>query len=188
MARDRQQVVGGPEGVLGRRNRWAGAAQHRRAEQSPRDVSRWLGQGGGPTLSAGVSQGRQWFPGHAEKNSKGKQSSGPEGKGVDEFSRHGSVALEPCLAWMWLPGEAIANAGPDRQRVDGAFHLSRSGRWYAGLVVAGRRSGLGRARYHVVQNEEGRMAPGWDVAGHNKRGGLHKLCDGPRCPEFRSPT
>lgn len=54
--------------------------------------------------------------------------------------------------------------------------------------VAGRRLGLGRARYHVVQNEEGRMAPGWDVAGHNKRGGLHKLCDGPRCPEFRSPT
>lgn len=48
MARDRQQVVGGPEGVLGCRNRWAGAAQHRRAEQSPRDVSRWLGQGGGP--------------------------------------------------------------------------------------------------------------------------------------------
>lgn len=64
------------------------------------------------------------------------------GKAWDEFSRHGSVALEPCLAWMWLPGEAIANAGPDRQRVDGAFHLSRSGRWYASLVVAGRRSGL----------------------------------------------
>lgn len=104
MARDRQQVVGGPEGVLGRRNRWAGAAQHRRAEQSPRDVSRWLGQGGGPTLSAGVSQGRQWFPGHAEKNSKGKQSSGPEGKGVGQvftswFRGAGTVFSVDVAPW-----------------------------------------------------------------------------------------
>lgn len=182
MARDRQQVVGGPEGVLGRRNRWAGAAQHRRAEQSPRDVSRWLGQGGGaPPSVLECHKADNGSRATQRKTANESRVLVQRGKAWDEFSRHGSVALEPCLAWMWLPG-------PDRQRVDGAFHLSRSGRWYAGLVVAGKRSGLGRARYHVVQNEEGRMAPGWDVARHNKRGGLHKLCDGPRCPEFRSPT